>query len=1346
MPFLKTLYHRVSPIVFWVLVAVYIPLCILLLGMKWLVLPLANEYRTDVERWLGQTLGQSVQVERLEASWVGLRPQLLVHNLRVLQPNGQTGFSSKTVRLDWSLWGLLAFNPNLKNLEVIDSELNLSRNPSGQWVVAGHVLQPSGQDHSPALDWLLKQRRVLVKNASVQLRDELGLIPPSRVNSAEFLLHNAFGRHRAALRLHALALGSQALTMNVDFRTPLMGGHPSQVSGWHGTASVDGSIQNDETLGLLFKTLKLPLNAQHSQGQFWAEFQGSALLHSVLDLNVKQVNFLGQEEAGQVLLRVNRVHALFEMEGLREWFKPQALSVKHLTGLLPNQVEFGPATVGFFHPEDQPESTRWLLQFQHLDVGKAKYVIEGLAPVLGSVRGFDKLKDYELSGVFDQLNVSWLSPVVDIKSEASPSLVFQTDAVFKELTLLHTVQTEAGPQQSGVRRLSGHVQGNHQKGTWQLTGTQAELLLPALFEPSGFVLDQLQGQGTWEDLLSADLPTRIHLEHLKVSNADAEGNVSGLVELPLEGKPILNLKGQIHRAEIEKVPAYLPLLLGPKVRTWLDQALTGGQVRGGEFELRGKLSDFPFKDKAHPGRFRVEAPFENASLHYADGWPEVTQAKGKAVFDGLSMHIESESAQTHNFSLKRGKASIEVLGPVPSPLLLSAQGDGELSQMVAFVNDSPVGGWLHNVLSKAEADGHAQVDIQLQVPILDLPKTTVNGVLHLKDNMASLVPNMPKASKLRGALQFSNKGILIEHLQGEALGGELSVTGSTNDHGVIQIEAKGVAKASGLAQFLNPLFEPYLSGESAYGVSLLNQGGKLDIVVNSQLHGIELRLPEPLRKKADQDMPLLVSQSLLSNGVSRLSVDLGGDLAQLRAISSDKNMGSALDALQFAVGGAPLPPPTAGIQGDIKVPLLDADAWRGVYNQISGRTPGPHGQALPSGLLGGLLTPPTSDRPFLPTNVRVRADQLQIGSKQFDHVGVTARTIEKRWQFEVNAKGIDGYFSWVQDSLRPEGAVLARFKTLSIPKTLDNGLKALVEEPASTIPALDVKVEDFTLNQMKLGALTLKATNQGVDEKTSEVRQAREWHLEELVIENPDARTTASGVWRYTPGLTQQTTDLELNQVIHNTGGFLNRLGMRDVFRGGESVLTGKIHWNEAPMNMDYATLGGQLKIHSKKGQFLKADPGAAKLLGVLSLQGVARRFTLDFKDLFSQGLAYDQIDADVLLDKGVANTPNFKMTAPSVTVLMDGSLDIKAETQNLNVLVLPDLSPTGGSLVYSLVAANPAVGLVSLIADFILKDPISKVFSIQYKVTGPWASPVLERINKPTSQVPAESGPMPKQ
>jgi len=344
----------------------------------------------------------------------------------------------------------------------------------------------------------------------------------------------------------------------------------------------------------------------------------------------------------------------------------------------------------------------------------------------------------------------------------------------------------------------------------------------------------------------------------------------------------------------------------------------------------------------------------------------------------------------------------------------------------------------------------------------------------------------------------------------------------------------------------------------------------------------------------------------------------------------------------------------------------------------------------------------------------------------------------------VKAKGVDGYLSWVSDKQRPDGAVLARFKTLVIPKTLDSDLRDLVEEPASSIPALDVQVDNFTLNDLVLGNLKLIAVNQTREEQARAAlsQRPKEWKLEELRIENPESITRAKGVWQYGANLKNQRTDIEVDQTVKNAGGLLTRLGMAGVFQGGEGTLVGRLRWNDAPTNIDYGSLSGQFKLQSTKGQFLKADPGVAKLLGVLSLQSIPRRFTLDFKDVFSEGFAYDTMEADVALKEGIASTQNFKMTGPSATVLMDGKLDLESETQNLNVVVLPDLNPAGGSLIYSVIAANPAVGIASLIADFVLKDPLSKIFSFQYKVSGPWVAPVIERVRKGDAVTPPTNDP----
>jgi uncharacterized protein YhdP len=67
--------------------------------------------------------------------------------------------------------------------------------------------------------------------------------------------------------------------------------------------------------------------------------------------------------------------------------------------------------------------------------------------------------------------------------------------------------------------------------------------------------------------------------------------------------------------------------------------------------------------------------------------------------------------------------------------------------------------------------------------------------------------------------------------------------------------------------------------------------------------------------------------------------------------------------------------------------------------------------------------------------------------------------------------------------------------------------------------------------------------------------------------------------------------------------------------------------------------------MNVEAGQFLKQDPGAAKLLGVLSLQMLPRLLKLDFHDVFSEGLAFDGISANAVINRGVLRTDNLRCT-----------------------------------------------------------------------------------------------------
>jgi uncharacterized protein YhdP len=189
----------------------------------------------------------------------------------------------------------------------------------------------------------------------------------------------------------------------------------------------------------------------------------------------------------------------------------------------------------------------------------------------------------------------------------------------------------------------------------------------------------------------------------------------------------------------------------------------------------------------------------------------------------------------------------------------------------------------------------------------------------------------------------------------------------------------------------------------------------------------------------------------------------------------------------------------------------------------------------------------------------------------------------------------------------------------------------------------------------------------------------------------------------------------------------LDRIGFEKTLRGGKGRIEGEVSWKGSPDAFDFPSLTGNLSLKIASGQFLKADPGVAKLLNVMSLQSLPRRLTLDFRDIFSDGFAFDSMASTAVIARGVLKTDTFKMRGVNAVVLMDGTVDLNDETQNLNVVVIPELNAGGASVVYGL-AVNPVIGLGSFLAQLFLRSPLSQALTQEYQVTGPWKDPSVKK------------------
>jgi uncharacterized protein YhdP len=189
----------------------------------------------------------------------------------------------------------------------------------------------------------------------------------------------------------------------------------------------------------------------------------------------------------------------------------------------------------------------------------------------------------------------------------------------------------------------------------------------------------------------------------------------------------------------------------------------------------------------------------------------------------------------------------------------------------------------------------------------------------------------------------------------------------------------------------------------------------------------------------------------------------------------------------------------------------------------------------------------------------------------------------------------------------------------------------------------------------------------------------------------------------------------------------LSRLGMPGVVRKGNGKVEGQVAWAGSPITVDYPSMSGKFNVNVETGQFLKAEPGIAKLLGVLSLQSLPRRLTLDFRDVFSEGFAFDYFRGDIAIEQGIAKTSNLQMKGVNAAVLMDGQTDIAKETQNLRVVVVPEINAGSASLIAS--AINPVVGLSTFLAQLLLRGPLVNAATQEFIVDGTWLDPKVTQV-----------------
>jgi uncharacterized protein YhdP len=540
------------------------------------------------------------------------------------------------------------------------------------------------------------------------------------------------------------------------------------------------------------------------------------------------------------------------------------------------------------------------------------------------------------------------------------------------------------------------------------------------------------------------------------------------------------------------------------------------------------------------------------------------------------------------------------------------------------------------------------------------------------------------------------------------------------------------------------------SGRTSYTATFGVRHGVPEFLFSSSLQGLALSLPPPFDKKAETQLPLRLETALTPETLhadaarnaplqDQLTLEIGRlvTVKYLRDVS-----GPSARVLRGAIGvglpaGETVPMPADGVVANIRMSSLDLEAWKAIMSPPGSATTASEPPARQASRPSGDMSA------YLPTSMAIQVEELTAGGHKFNQVVAGGSRIGQTWQANLDAREFSGYVEYRAPSDVSAGRVYARLARLTLAQSEASDVETLLDEQPVSIPALDVVVDDMELRGKRLGRVEIEAVNRAA---ASGDAGAREWRLRKLNVITPEAVFTATGNWAVLnettaaadkpqaarAGPERRRTVMNFKLDMTDAGQLLGRFGMKDVIRHGKGKMEGQVAWVGSPMALDYPSLAGSFNINVENGQFLKADPGLAKLVGVLSLQALPRRLTLDFSDVFSAGFSFDFVRGDVRIEQGVASTNNLQMKGVNAAVLMDGRADIDKETQDMKIVVVPELNAGTATLIATWI--SPAIGLGTFLAQALLNKPLVESTTQEFQISGSWADPKIIRTRPPST------------
>lgn len=1272
-----SLFNRIAKGCLWLVLTVMVLLAITVTALR-ITLPQLNHFQKEIQAWVNQGTGLDFEIGQISGFWRNTHPSLSLVDIRAKTPKESgIGFSAKTVEIEFDLiQSLLQFEPVVADLNVYALNVDMRAVKSSQ---TDDSPQLSPQDDQKSvieqLDKLLLRQldHFSLKDSTVYLTSVSG--EERRLDIAQLKWSNQ-GRHHAAEGEITIP---EAKFNSLDVKAQFVD---------HGSLlDVSGefylSAENILLTPWLTEYLQQETGIEKGQVSFnaWLTLERNKPVSAYLDLLPSDL--VWQEDGQHELLFESGVFVL----------EPQAQGWQVNAHSLNVRTDDKPWPKLDFVLNWQPDS--WKINLSELDLGAISPLAK-LAPHSESIT--QVLDQLALSGRLEDIRLQMGKNIESLQYSAN-----LTRGEMKQWSLL-----------PGVHHLQAKVSGDYHQALIKARLVDDVLPYGDVFQ-SPLRIKQGEVDLVWQNL--GEQGSRIWADKVTVATPDLQALGAFRLDFPRDKSPFLSFYAEADLFNAGETWRYLPTpALGQELTDYLSTAIQGGQAKTAKLLWYGELDQFPYQK--HDGVFQAWVALKNGAYSFETTWPTITDLQLDLLFENDAMYLDSRSANLSGLRANRITGRIPELaedGHIEIEASVSGQGDKVRDYMMA----SPLVDSVGAALTAVQVDGKVSSKFQLNVPFEDYD-TRAWGYAELKNNQVAINAPPMMLDNVSGRIEFDNDVVSAAGLSAKLLEQPVSIdfNGESADKGYnVSVDVLGDWTTKPLEHYVGEKWLKPVSGslpwQTNVDIQLNDVGFTYQIDASADLQMLASAYPYPLNHSMGQAGKAKLQASGNQETVSaRLQLD---DFKYQTEIDLRPDV-PVLDATNIVVGkGSFKISPIVGHDLQVRTDKFDMDAWIEMFTASEQQT---------SSVLSELNTPKIP----MPQRVDINSDELKLAGMEWNDVNFDAKRKNLGWHINLTSQQAQGEASYIEPY---DLSVKLDHLHLFFPELENENVKrrSLLEAEDPTeplvndferslhqkLPNITLAIDDLWVQGYKLGKAHLDMQRQG---------DRLEWR--ELSLKSGSSQVSSSGSWLLAGDKNQ--TSMQLSLSGKNNSEVMERFGISSGIQKAPFDIRAKLKWDGAPWSMRVSSLSGDVDSKLGKG-FISDVSGAARLLGVFSLDSIIRKMQLDFSDVFDKGMAFNSITGSGEIKNGVFLTNDIKMDAIAGDMTIKGLANLNNRTVDAEVNFVPDI--TSGIPVLSAFAVTPQTALYVLAVTTVL-SPVVEVFTqVDYEVKGPLESPVVREISR---------------